>query len=125
MRRMRNTFGWVSRIARPASRRSRSTEVLSAPSLGLSTLIATLPGDQISFASYTYDIPPSPSLRNTSYLLSRVWFERLPALSGGAAARAAGFRTRVPELAGVAAGATPPPSTKGLPSLGQNRASPS
>src|ERR1041385_2440747 len=38
---MRHTLGWSSRMARPASRRSRSTELLSVASLGDSTLIAT------------------------------------------------------------------------------------
>jgi len=50
---MRQTFGWSSRIARPASRRSRSTELLSLASLGESTLIATSCPVAISLARYT------------------------------------------------------------------------
>ena len=47
---MRHTFGWSSRMARPASRRSRSTELRSLASLGESTLTATSSPEAISRA---------------------------------------------------------------------------
>jgi len=52
-------------MASPASRRSRSTELLSDASRGESTLMATVSLEEISLARYTYDIPPSPNFFST------------------------------------------------------------
>src|SRR5207237_4008962 len=65
---MLHTLGWSSRMARPASRRSRSTELLSVASLGESTLIATSCPVATSRARYT----TSRSEEHTSELQSHL-----------------------------------------------------
>src|SRR5437867_10646884 len=120
---IRQTLGWSSRIARPASRRRRSTELLSVASLGESTLIATSCPVETSFARYTYDIPPSPSFFSTWYRASSICPERLAARSRPLEGWG-GVRTPVPlpvdeARAGAALACT---STSMLPSRGQKRA---
>src|SRR5436309_6061504 len=68
---MRHTLGWSRRMASPASRRRRSTELRSVAALGAKTLMATSLPAATSRARYTYDLPPSPGFLSTGYPVSR------------------------------------------------------